>query len=60
MGKPNVKKAKIHLTKLRQLASKKKTQLSEMTEEEVINTMHKTREEIWDKKLKEQSKCLWS
>jgi hypothetical protein len=51
MGKPNVKKAKMHLAKLRQLTSKKKTSLSEMTEEEVINTMRKTREEIWDKKL---------
>lgn len=55
MTKPNVKKAKIHLTKLRQLISKKKTPLADMNEEEVIKTIRKTREELWDKKLATRS-----
>lgn len=55
MVKPNVKKAKLHLAKLRRLVSKKKTPLSNMSEEEVIKTMRKMREEIWDKKLAARS-----
>jgi len=49
--KPNVKKAKKHLAKLRELVSKRKHPFSEMSEEEIINALRKTREEIWDKKL---------
>ncbi len=55
MTKLNIKKAKIHLTKLRQLAKRKKTPLAEMSEEEVIKTIRKTREELWDKKLAARS-----
>lgn len=51
MVKPNVKKAKMHLSKLRHLVSKKKTPFSGMSEEEAIKKIRKTREEIWDKKL---------
>lgn len=51
MPKPDVKKAKKHLNKLRELISKRKHPLSDMTEEEIIKNLHKTREEIWDKKL---------
>lgn len=51
MAKPSVKKAKVHLTKLRQLVSKKVTPFSGMSEEKVIKAIRKTREEIWDKKL---------
>ena len=51
MGKPNVKKAKMHLAKLRRLASQRETPFSVMSEEEVIKTIRKTREKIWDKKL---------
>lgn len=51
MGKPNVKKAKVHLSKLRRLTSQKKTPFSDMSEEEVIKAIRRTREEIWDKKL---------
>jgi hypothetical protein len=55
MIKPDVKKAKKHLAKLRQLASKKKTPFSDMSEEEAIKAIRKTREEIWDKKLAARS-----
>jgi acyl-CoA reductase-like NAD-dependent aldehyde dehydrogenase len=48
MVKPDIKKAKRHLAKLRQLASKKKTHLADMIEEEVIKAIRKTREEVWE------------
>lgn len=51
MVKPSTKRAKEHLTKLRKLISKRKHPLSDMPEEEVIETLRKTREDIWDKKL---------
>jgi hypothetical protein len=54
-SKPNIKKAKRHLAKLRQLVSKKPTRLLHMSEEEVIKAIRKTREEIWDKKLAARS-----
>ncbi len=50
-SKPNIKKAKRHLAKLRQLVSRKPARLLHMDEEEVIKTIRKSREEIWDKKL---------
>ena len=55
MVNPNVKKAKVHLAKLRQLVSKKKPSFSGMSEEEVIKAIRKTREEIWDKKFAARS-----
>jgi hypothetical protein len=55
MVNPNVKKAKVHLAKLRQLVSKKRPIFSGMSEEEVIKAIRKTREEIWDKKLAARS-----
>ena len=51
MAKTITKKAKEHLTKLRKLISKRKHSFSDMTEDEVIETLRKTREDIWDKKL---------
>jgi acyl-CoA reductase-like NAD-dependent aldehyde dehydrogenase len=51
MAKPNVKKAKKHLAKLRELVSKRKHPFSDMTEEEVIKALRKTREEIWKEKV---------
>ncbi len=50
MAKPNVKKAKKHLAKLRELVSTRKHPFSVM-KEEVINTLRKTREKIRDKKF---------
>ena len=55
MVKPNVKKAKVHLVKLRELVSKKRPVFSDMSEEEVIKAIRKTREEIWDKKFAARS-----
>jgi hypothetical protein len=49
--KQNIKKAKRHLTKLRELVSKRKHPLTEVKEEKVLETLRKTREELWDKKL---------
>jgi hypothetical protein len=49
--KQNIKKAKRHLTKLRELVSKRKHPLSEVKEEKVLETLRKTREELWDKKF---------
>lgn len=55
MTKVNIKKAKMHLAKLRRLAAQKKSPLAEMSEEQVIKTIRKTREELWDKKLATRS-----
>jgi hypothetical protein len=49
--KQNLKKSKQHLAKLRELISKRKRPLSEAKEEKVIETLRKTREELWDKKF---------
>lgn len=49
--KPNIKEAKMHLARLRHLVANKKTVLHDMNEEEVIDSIRKTRSEIWDKKL---------
>lgn len=55
MAKPDIKRAKRHLVKLRELISKRKHPFSDMTEEEIIEALRKTREEIWDKKLAARS-----
>lgn len=55
MVKPDIKKAKKHLSKLRQLVSKKRTRFPDMSEEEVIEAIRKTREGIWAKKLAARS-----
>lgn len=55
MAKPDIKKAKRHLAKLRELISKRKHPFSDMMEEEIIEALRKTREEIWDKKLAARS-----
>jgi len=49
--KQDLKKAKRHLTKLRDLISKRKSSLSEVKKEKVMETLRKTREELWDKKF---------
>jgi hypothetical protein len=49
--KPNIKKAKRHLARLRKLVSKKPTRLLRMSEAEVFKAVRKSREEIWDRKL---------
>lgn len=49
--KQNIKKAKRHLTKLRELVSRRKPPLSEVKEEKVLETLRKTREELWVEKF---------
>jgi len=49
--KQNIKKAKRHLTKLRELVSRRRPPLAEVNEEKVLDTLRKTREELWDKKF---------
>lgn len=49
--KPNPKKAKMHLEKLRRLIAKNPTPIFKMSKEEVIKTLRKTREEIWEEKF---------
>ncbi len=53
--KQNIKKAKRHLTKLRELVSKRKHPLTEVKEEKVLETLRKTREELWDHKFASRS-----
>ena len=55
MKKPDVKRAKTQVAKLRKLAFHKKSPLTDMKEEEVIKLIRKTREELWDKKLASRS-----
>lgn len=51
MKKPNIKKAKMHLEKLRHLISTRKSPFSHMSEEEAIKEIRKTREKLWEEKL---------
>ena len=51
MKKVNVKEAKRLWKELRESISKKPSPFAGMTEEEVINRLRKTREELWEKKL---------
>jgi predicted CopG family antitoxin len=55
MINPNIKKAKSHLAKLRQLVTKKRPRFPNMSEEEVIKAIRKAREELWDKKFASRS-----
>lgn len=40
-----------HLKKIRELVAQKKSPFAGMTEDEVIEKLRKTREELWEKKL---------
>lgn len=55
MIKANPQKAKKHLEKVRELVSKRKHPFSDMTEDEVIEAMRRTRKELWEKKLAARS-----
>ena len=46
-----IEKAKRHLQKIRRLAAKRKSPLSGMTKEEVINKIRRDREKIWEERL---------
>lgn len=51
MKKPNSKKAKVHLEKLRQIIAKNPSPIFKMSKEDVIKTMRKTREKLWEEKF---------
>lgn len=55
MKKPNPKKAKMHLEKLRQIIAKNPSPIFKMSKEDVIKTMRKTRERIWEEKFAHHS-----
>lgn len=48
---PNAKSAKKHLDNIYRLMSKKKSAFEGMTEDEIIEALRKTREELWEEKL---------
>ncbi len=55
MKKGNIKKAKKHLTRLRELVAQGENPFKGMSEDEVIQAMRKRREKIWEKKLATRS-----
>lgn len=51
MMKPDPKKARMHLKKLRQLIAQRKSPFAGMNKEQVIQVIRKTREELWEHKI---------
>jgi len=49
--KPDPKRAKKHLEKLREMIAKDPPPIFKMSKEEIIKQLRKTREEIWEEKL---------
>lgn len=49
--KPNIVAARKHLQRLREIIAKNPTPIFKMSKEEVIETLRKTREAIWEEKL---------
>lgn len=47
----NVKEAKKHLDKIREIIRKNPSPIFRMNEEDVIKTLRKTRESLWEEKL---------
>ena len=47
----NAKEAKKHLNKLREIIAKNPSAIFRMSKDEVIKTLRKTREAIWEEKL---------
>ena len=55
MKKPNPKEAKKHLEKLRQIIAKNPSPIFKMSKEDVIKTLRKTREKLWEEKFAHHS-----
>lgn len=55
MKKSNPKKANMHLEKLRQIIAKNPSPIFKMSKEDVIKTMRKTREKLWEEKFAHHS-----
>jgi len=49
--KSNIKKAKKHFERLCELAAQGNSPLKGMTEEQIIEQLRKTREELWNEKI---------
>ena len=47
----NIKEAKKHLHKLREIIARNPSHIFKMSKEEAIKTLRKTREAIWEEKL---------
>jgi hypothetical protein len=47
----NPKKAKKHLTKIREKVAKNPSSIFKMNKDDVIKTLRKTREKIWKEKI---------
>ncbi len=55
MMKLNIKKAKMHLQKIRELMSKVTSPYKGMSKQEIIEEIRKTREKLWEAKLASHS-----
>ena len=55
MKKRNIKKAKKHLAKIRELVAQSRSPFEGMTKEEAIEEMRKVREKLWEEKLATRS-----
>lgn len=51
MQKKNIKKARKHLTKIKEIISKNPTPIFRMNKEETIRALRKTRKTIWEEKI---------
>lgn len=51
MKKPNPKKAKMHLEKIRQLMSKVSSPYKGMTKQQIIDEIRKTRQKLWEERV---------
>lgn len=51
MRKPNIKEAKKHLAKIRELVAENPSGIFRMSKDEAIEALRKTREAIWEEKL---------
>lgn len=51
MARPNVKEAKKHLDRIREIMSQSRSPFVGMTKDEAIEKMRKIREELWEEKL---------
>jgi hypothetical protein len=49
--RPNIKRAKKHLQKIREIIAQNPPPIYKLSEDEIIKKLRKTREEIWEEKL---------
>ncbi len=56
MTKTNIKQAKKHLAKIRQIVSQTRSPFAGMSKKEAIEEMRKVREKLWEEKLAARSR----